>query len=754
MDLSNRVIQERVRVPLHQDLSAGNFAIDLRRLLRVLGDRRNIILGTMGVVAALVALVAFQLPPRYSATVQVLIDPRQTHMLDVQAIFAGGAPEASQVDSQVHVIKSEALLARLIDKQSLAQDAEFNTRLAGGNLFKRALRGLSFWMPGSTATDTAGNHGGDYLTQSDEAARLTSEIVENVGDHLRVRREETALVIDISFSSLSATKAMKLANALADLYVVDQLETKYDETRRATTWLQTRLRQLEQESTTAQQAVADFKREHDLVGSGLTGSLDTQQLTELQKRLIESRIAREQAESELQSMSEALLSEGNDYYRLAKTMNSPQLTALRQEEALRESKLATLGQTQLDKMPSMIAARREVQETRGAIAEEARRIKRELEAQVKRAQNAEDTISASLGQTQSKSSAQSGVEAQLRQLELEAQSKEEILKKVREQFTSITNQEQIQQSDARIISPAIVPRYPSFPDKKVIVAGGLGFGLLIGIFLALFVERLDHGVRGAAQLEEMTGLRNLAVIPGVGAPDDPLPHDFVLKKPLSAYSEAVRGINNALTLAAGKNPPGIVIVTSSLPGEGKSTLSLSLARLSARMGKRTLLLDCDLRRPTVAKLLPELKPEKTIVELLEAEAKLEEAIVIDPQSGLHIIMARDGGDRSPDLIASAAMSLLLRSVASLYDLVVIDSPPVLPVGDTLVLSRYSDSLVYVVRWDKTPRDAIANGLRLLSNAGARVTGTALSQVDFERYTKYSYGEVGSHYKRYQGYYAE
>jgi len=288
----------------------------------------------------------------------------------------------------------------------------------------------------------------------------------------------------------------------------------------------------------------------------------------------------------------------------------------------------------------------------------------------------------------------------------------------------------------------------------VILGGGLGLGLLMGMFLALFVERLDHGVRGAVQLEEMTGLRNLAVVPAVSQPDDPTPTDFVIKKPLSAYSESVRAIANALALAAGKNPPGIVVITSSLPGEGKSTLSLSLARLSARMGKKTCLIDCDLRRPAIAKLLPELKAEKTLVELLDAEATLEEAVVTDPASGLHIVMARDGGDRSPDLIASAAMSLLLRTAHSLYDLVVIDSPPVLPVGDSTVLARHADSLIYVVRWDITPRDAVSNGLRILANAGARVTGTALTQVNFERYTKYSYGEAGSHYKRYQGYYAE
>lgn len=752
MDLSNRVIQERVRVPLHLDAQPGDFGADIRRFIRILGDRRSIIFASMAVITVLAGIIAFQLPARYSATTQVMIDPRRAGLFDVQAIFAGQMPDAAQVDSQVHVIRSEALLARLIEQQTLTEDPEFNTQLKGGGIFAQIRRGIAMWLPAGW-TGEAGK-GADFLTQTDRSARLMSEVVDTAGEHLRVKRAETTLVIDITFSSISATKAAKLANALAELYVVDQLETKYEQTRRATTWLQSRLRQLEQESTLAQQAVADFKRKHDLVGSGITGTLDDQQLTELQKKLVEARIAREQAESELQSLTETLVSEDNNYYRLARTMNSPQLALLRQEEAIRESKVTTLSQTQLDKMPTMIAAKRELQDTRQAIAQEAQRIKRELEATVRRAQNAEQALQSSLGLQQSKSSANSGIEAQLRQLELEAQSKEEILKKVREQFSSITNQDQIQQSDARIISPAIVPRDPSFPDKKVIVGGGLAFGLMLGVFLALLVERLDNGLRSTVQIEELTGLRNLAAIPAVGGEDEPPPQDFVLKKPLSAYSEAVRALHNALTLGAGKAPLGIVVITSSLPGEGKSTVSLSLGRLAARTGRRTILVDCDLRRPALRKLLPDIAAKHTINDVLESRAKLEEATATDNASPLRLLIAADGGDQSPDLIASEPMSELLRTLSALYDLVVIDSPPVLPVGDTLVLSRQADSLIYVVRWDETPRDAVTSGLKLLANAGARVTGTALTQVDFDRYTRYSYGEVGSHYKRYQGYYAE
>lgn len=751
MDMSNRVIPERTRGALRLGPVAADFGVELRQFLRILGDRRRIIMAAVSVVTLFVLLVAFQLPPRYTATTQVLIDPKQTRVLDVQAIISGLSPEATEVESQVHVVRSEALVGRLVDRLNLTEDAEFNDALRGASFLPaigRALAGLipDGWRGGATGEAA-------FVTSEEEAQRRRNDVVQNVLERLKVRRNETSLVIDISLTSASPTKAAKMANALADLYILDQLETKFEQTRRATSWLNERLGLLRADLRLSEEAVEAFKAEHNLLGSAQGLTLDNQQLAELHKNLILARTAREEAEVRLQQIRE-ISGSGGGLNRVANVVTSDLLTQLRQEQVRLIGERSTLASRYQPRHPKMVEVQSELDNLALKMRDEVRRIIMELENNVAVAKARERALEGSLGQQSVKSAGQNQLEIQLRQLELEAESNKQIYEAFLQRFKSLTDQDSIQQSDARVISQATVPRYPSFPNKKMIVAGGLAFGLMLGVFLALLVERLDHGVKTAAQLEALTGHRTVAVVPMVGGTAGPLAHDYVLQKPLSAYSEAIRALQNAILLSTGREPARSVVITSSLPDEGKSTVSLSLARLAARSGKRTVLVDCDLRRPSVSQLLPELNWQATIIDVLAGEKPLEAALVTDPASGLHVLGAREGGDRSPELVNSDAMRTLMKALQTRYDFVVIDSPPILPVGDTLVLSRLAETVVYVARWENTPRDAITTGLQALADAGASLVGTVLSQVDFERYTRFSYGDAGSHYRRYQGYYVE
>lgn len=751
MDLSNRVIAERMRAPFWLGSTATDLGFELRHLVRILGDRKAIVFAATSIITLLVLLVAFQLPARYTATTQILIDPRETKFLDVQAIFSGMAPQASQVESQVHVIRSEALMERLVEQLKLEQDPEFNGGLRGANVLRDMGRAVTNLIPQSWRKALGGGSGA-FLTSEEEAAVVRNDVVQNVLEHVKVRRNETTLVIDIAMTSASPSKAAKMANTLADLYIVDQLETKFEQTRRATSWLNERLGLLRAELKTSEEAVESFKAEHNLLGSAQGLTLDNQQLAELHKNLVLARTAREEAEVRLQQIQE--MNNAGGLNRVGSVVSSDLLTRLREEQVRLVGERSNLASRYQPRHPKMIEVQSELDNVAVKMRDEVRRIIMELENNVAVARARERALESSLGQQSVKSAGQNQIEIQLRQLELEADSNRQIYEAFLQRFKSLTDQDQIQQSDARVISQATVPRYPSFPNKKLIVGGGILVGLMIGVFLALLVERLDNGVKTANQLEQLTGVRNIAVIPAVPEGSGPLAHDYVLKKPLSAYSEAIRALQNAVLLSSSRDPVRSVVVTSSLPDEGKSTVSLSLARLAARSGKRTILVDCDLRRPSIQALLPELAFRNTINDVLEGSATLEQSISIDPSSGLHALAARDGGEQSPDFIASEAMRALMKTLSSRYDFIVIDSPPVLPVGDSLVLSRITEAIVYVARWESTPRDAITTGLQSLADVGATILGTVLSQVDFERYTRYSYGDAGSHYGRYQGYYVE
>lgn len=765
MDLSNRVSPETPRSSVRMTATgpvAGDLADDARLLVRTLRGRMSIILGTVAVITAMITMIAFQLPPRYTAKTQILIDPQQTRILDLQSIFSEAAPEAGQVESQVHVIKSQALIERLVEKEKLTEDPEFNTRLKERGLLAQVGQTMMSWLPKtwtkalSTIQDDTSQRA--YLTREDEEARLRSDVVQEVIRHIRVQRADTTFVLDLSFTSVSPTKSAKLANALADLYVVDQLENKFEASRRATSWLNEKLTALRQELRTSEEAAEAFKAEHNLLGSATGATLNSQQLEEIHRNLVLARTAREEAEVRLQQIREVYES-GGGIWRVANIISSDLISKLREEDAALVREEANLATRYQARHPRMLEIQSERQNVLGKMQEEVRRVIQELENNVRIARAREKALEQSLKEQTIKSADQNKLEIQLRALELEAESNRQIYEAFLARFKSTSDQDEIQQSDARVISSAVVPRYPSFPNKQLVVAGGFGFSLLLGVFLALLVDRLDNGVRSSIQLESLTGIRNIAIVPTTPEADS-VPQDYVLKKPLSAYSESIRALHNSIFLSSVEDPFRVIVITSSLPDEGKSTVSLSLARLAARSGKRAILVDCDLRRPSVHSLLaPEpgqakTPTEKTIVDVLQKQCAIDDAIDRDAISGLDVLTARDGLDESPDLINSEQMRLLIKALQERYDLVIIDSPPVLPVGDALVLSRMADAVVYVVRWSRTPRDAVTNGLASLVDAGANLLGTTLTQVDFERYTRSTYGDVGSYYRRYQGYYVD
>ncbi len=752
MDLSRRPAQERSRLSRLAAEAPSEFANDLKQLLRVFDERRKVIAVTMAAVTLLVVLVAFQLPPRYTGTTQVLIDPRQNKILDLETVFAGITPGAAEVESQVQVIHSQALLERLVDKLNLAQDPEFNPKLREAPGLLGVIKTMVSWVPETVRRVFSPKEANAYVTREDDAARLRSDIAQALGQQVDISRNAATLVIDVKVSSRSPTKAAKLANELADLYVVDQLETKFDETRRATDWLNEKLSLLREDLRKSEEAVEAFKAAHNLLGSAQGLTLDSQQLAEVHKNLILARTGREEAEVRLQQIRE-IYDSGGGIGRVANVITSDLLTKLREQDAALMQEQANLATRYQARHPKMIEVQSERSNLQAKIREEVNRVIQELENNVRIAKAREQALEQSLNQQTVRSEGENKLTIQLRALELEAESNRRIYEAFLGRFKSLSDQEGIQESDARVISRATVPRHPSFPNKRVVVGGGLVFSFLLGLGVALFLDRLDAGIRTANQLENLTGLRNLTVVPLLREAT-PAPHEYVLRKPLSAFSESIRALHNSLFLSSPKEPLRAVVVTSSLPDEGKSTLSLSLARLAARAGKRTILVDGDLRRPSIFALVPGTANERTIIDVIEGRATLDQAVIRDQDSGLDVLFARDGGDKSPDLVNSAGMAELVKSLQALYDLVIINSPPVLPVGDTLILSRMVDTVIYVVGWQTTPRDAVTNGLNLLYDAGANVLGTALSQVDFERYTRYSYGDVASHYRRYQGYYVQ
>jgi polysaccharide biosynthesis transport protein len=310
------------------------------------------------------------------------------------------------------------------------------------------------------------------------------------------------------------------------------------------------------------------------------------------------------------------------------------------------------------------------------------------------------------------------------------------------------------QADARVISPADVPQIPSFPKPKAMIGIGCTSSVILGVLLALLRERLDKVFHTGRQLHQMLGVTSFGLVPSIRVSKRrPPPHLYLLEKPLSAYADAIRSVQKSVELCRNDRRCQIILVTSSLPGEGKTTLTLSLAASVARSGRRVVVVDVDLRKPSIAREMGQ-PFGPGLVEFLTGQASADKIIhTADFQTNLHFIPVKSLTPRPVDLLESAQMARLLAGLRARYDYVILDGPPAL-VTDTRAAALLADTILYAVQWNKTKAEIASHAMEALTGSHASVTGVVLTQVDFALHAKYGYGDLPSCYKEYRKYYVD
>jgi succinoglycan biosynthesis transport protein ExoP len=344
----------------------------------------------------------------------------------------------------------------------------------------------------------------------------------------------------------------------------------------------------------------------------------------------------------------------------------------------------------------------------------------------------------------------------LRDLERQAQSNRALYETFLNRSKETTQEEDIKQADARVISKAEPPEAPSSPNRPALLAGALVGGLLLGAVIVFLREHLDRTVRSPEQLEALSGIPSVGMIQllrNVGKDKGRGVHSYLVDHPHSGFAESFRSLWVGLKHAHRDQTPRLIVVTSSLPGEGKSFTSLSLARTVAGLGARVALVDCDLRRPTIAKVTG-VKSSHYFDEALAGSVSLSDVACKDPLTELDIYPSRPLGRPPLDLINSQRMLDILDSLRNDYDLVVIDTPPAMAVSDVQIIGQIADKVLFVVRWEKTPKDVVMTVLRTLRDVKIDVAGTLLTQVNLDRHARFGYGDAGYYYGKYKSYYKE
>lgn len=711
--------------------------IDWQRVFRTLWRRKMVLFGPIVTMTVLSMVAVSLITPLYTAEALVVVESRNTELADIKTVISGLSVNKNIIQTEVATLRSESLARKVVDQLNLFEDPEFNRYLApGGNTLPSTARPEEYRLP-----------------KENNAEWLQSEVVRTFFRKLTVSPVEQSYVISIQFESENPRKATLIANTIADRYITGQLEIKFEATRRATGWLSQRLDGLRQKMLEAQQAVETYRSEMGLVElSGVTGdptSLTTHQITELNRLIIIARADRAEAEARLQKL-ESLLKSPNGIESAAEVLDSQLIQRLREQEAIVQRKEAELVTRYGDRHPKMIKVRAEIQDLQRNIENEMAKIVRGLKDKVEVAHSREVSLQGNMQRLKRHAGEESRARIRLRELERQAETDRVLYETFLSQFQETSTQENFQQPDARVVSMAQVPAQPSFPNKPLIVLFAFGASVLLGGYLVFILEKLRSGFHNLEELQNFCGVRALGLVPtvpGLSTQRRALP-DLVLENPTSVYSEAIRSLLTWLYSLNADRPPKVVLVTSAIADEGKTTFCASLARAAARAGKKTLLIDCDLRQRANGSSI-DTTHRDGLVELLTGKKLVDEVVQKDHKSDMHFIRKGAECATPSDLLDSQRMKDLLTSFSTQYELIVLDSPPVLAASDARILSRMANQTVFLVRWARTSREIASAGLKEIMDTGANVAGVVLTQADLQKIGSYGYGGLRSYYGRSQ-----
>lgn len=732
--------------------------LDPRGVLRALWRRKFWLVGTVGLVTAAAVAYVQTTTPLYRAETLVRIQPGQPLVIDLQEIGGSFEANASTIESEIELLNSRGFAGRMVDELGLVNDPEFNTSLDPTHRpFWQTIDWLAY-VPAPIAQRVFGDAFEDRAAMElgDRLGSAEGERLRTIGSFrslLSVQQVNRSYVLEIRFASASAEKAARIANAVAEAYIAGQLESKFATGQKATEWLRGRVDEMRDRVIEAERRIVEFQSTSGISADGRADPL-AQQIGNINGQLATAQATRAEAEARFNQVQSLLRSAGG-VRAASNVLNSALLTNLRQEESLLQRRLSELQTIYGERHPQRINAEAEMGSLRSKMIDEVDRIVQDLSNEVAVARARERELASNLQRLQADVRGQDVSSVALRDLERDATSARSLYESFLQRLREVNEVQNLQRADAVVLSAAVLPVDPFWPDKKLLVVIAFGAACLVGCVLVFFLERWDSGFgfRSAEEVSAASGLRALALVPDLTRREtrDTTPEEYILQKPQSAFAEALQRVRTSIFLADRDRLTRSVLVTSSVPVEGKSLISAAMARQSARSGLRTLLIDADLRRPRLHEVF-RVANTNGLADLLYGDLAMAQAIRTDEKSGLRFIPAGMAPVSPPDLFRGEAMRRLLKEVTRDYDLVVIDSPPVGAVSDSLILAGLVDKTLYVVRWQQTPRNVATAGIRQIEEAGGDLAGVVLSRVDVKKHAQYGYADSGSYAGTYGKYF--
>ncbi len=731
--------------------------VDIREMTRILRRRWRMVAAiplTLVVLALIYLMVANIL---YTATSTVLVDPRRANVVDTsQTVLSNFGTDDATIESQTLLIQSVAILQRVVERLKLTADPEFTPTPGILDPIKRL---FSSSGPAEGASP-------------EDAAKARS--VEILQKRMKVTRQGTTFLVDINVSSIEPRKAAAIANAIAERYFEEQVRAKYEATKIAASWLNSQIEGLKSRVVASEQAVEDFRASNNLsVSQGVT--VNDQQITDLNNKLIAARAQTAEARAKYDQVQQ-LSKSGSDPGGINAAITSDMITKLRTQYADIAKNEADLASKYGPRHPLVANVRAQLKDTQRLINEEIRRILDSTQHDYDVARSREASLQQSLDQVQGVSTSSGQALVRLHELQREAEANRTLYESYLARYKETSAQESLEMPDSRVVTRASVPIRPSSPKTMLILGLAVMLGLGGGCVLAFLADYLDRRVKTLEQAEAISGVPALAAVPLIGTRElaarakrgrDELAHynprtvrllppplqpplmRYAIDEPGTFFAEAIRAVRLALQRTMRIQPLKVVLVTSSLDNEGKTTLAANLALSLATLGIKTLLIDGDLRNPQLTRALAP-HADAGLMEVAMGQTPLERAILLDRSSGLSILPSPAAKDVEliTELMFSERIVDILDHLRQHYELIIIDSPPLVPLVDGRALAELSDRIILAMGWDQTPQEVISHTINLLSPVHERILGTVLTRVDLSRLRFYDYYKSSAYLKPY------
>ncbi|NOQ96057.1 MAG: polysaccharide biosynthesis tyrosine autokinase [Desulfobacterales bacterium] len=701
--------------------------MDLKDYFWVLIRRRWTIILFLLLVVTLVGIFTFTSEPIYKATTQILIERESPKILNIEDIIPIESTGKDFYQTQYKVLHSRAIAQYVIEELDLAEQSDFNPPSSGllSKLF------------------AASDH------EPDEKESLEI-LIDRFLDNLRIQPIKDSRLVNIGFENRTPELAATVANSVARAYIEMNLEMKFGATKQAVVWLNRQIAGQKVKLEKSEQALQQYRVEVGLTSLGdKQQDIAYQRLSHLNSDLVRAESHRISVEERYRNV-QRLMKKGVSLDTVPEVARNSQVQGLKIQEIKLISEISEMAQNFGEKHPKMIRARAELASLRKNIEKTAENLVGSLKNEYIVALRQEKRLREALAEQTKEMQTLSEKSIRYRVLDRDVSTNEQVYKVLLERFKEVTLAEDIKVTNVRVVDEASIPLGPVRPKKAINLRLALMVGLFGGVGLAFLQEYMDEALKNPEDVEHRLGVPTLATIPIVEVNGDELGEErvewIVQAQPRSLASEAFHVLRANLLFSPADYPIRVVLVTSTIPGEGKTFTAVNLAVSLAEIGKRVLLIDADMRKSSMQPLF-HLDNDEGLSNILTGVCQPRPQITSRAKN-LHVLPCGPVPSNPSNLLASQAMETFLGKQRELYDFVILDSPPVGLVSDALVLGRISDGVIVVVKGTKTPRWQVKKAISALADLEIRILGVVLNLIDItrDRHTHY-----GHRYGDYYGY---